>query len=131
MDIFRIMELKFKGYCCSQIIMQMGLEGLGKENIELVDAMAGLCHGMHSGKTCGTLSAAFCLMYLADKRQANTMCNELYDWFEELFGSTECDILLEGNPLNKAVLCKEIVEGTYLRLVDMFEFYDIEFQREK
>ncbi|MDD2214998.1 MAG: C-GCAxxG-C-C family protein [Eubacteriales bacterium] len=131
MDIFRIMELKFKGYCCSQMIMQMGLEGLGKENIDLVDAMAGLCDGMHRGKTCGTLSASFCLLYLADKRQADTMCDELHDWFEELFGNTECDILLEGNPLNKAVLCKEIVEGTYLKLVDMFESYDIEFRREK
>ena len=52
-----ILDLKLKGYCCSQMIMEMGLRRLEKENEDLVSAMAGLCDGMWSGRVCGILSA--------------------------------------------------------------------------
>ena len=50
----RMMDLRMKGYCCSQIVMQMGLDHLGKENPDLIATSAGRCDGMYSGKTCGT-----------------------------------------------------------------------------
>jgi hypothetical protein len=131
MEISRIMELKLQGYCCSQIIMQMGLEGLGRENEDLITAMEGLCGGMHRGSICGTLSAALCLLYLVDKERAEEWSNELFDWFEDSFGSAECDVLIDGNPLNRAVICGNLVENTYLKLVEMFEDNNIDFQSEQ
>ena len=65
----RMMDLRLKGYCCSQILMQMGLDQLGKENQDLIDASGGLCDGIYSGKTCGVLTAAVSLMYLADPEE--------------------------------------------------------------
>jgi hypothetical protein len=44
-DIF---ELKLHGYCCSQIIMELGLRKLGKENSDLV-AECVLPSSCHSG----------------------------------------------------------------------------------
>ncbi len=129
MEISRIMELKFQGFCCSQIIMQMGLEGMGRENDDLIAAMAGLCDGMRRGNVCGTLSAAFCLLHLIDGKQAGRLCDELYDWFEDSYGSVECDAILGGNPLNKAAICGDLVENTYKKLAEMLEENDIPFQR--
>jgi len=87
--------------------MQLGLEGIGKEDPDLIAAMAGLCDGVHRGKLCGTLSAASCLLYLINREKAEwTMNDELFDWFEESFGSTECYDLIDGNPINKPVACK-------------------------
>ncbi len=128
MNIPRIMELKMKGYCCSQIIMQMGLEGLGLENEDLIKAMAGLCDGMHRGITCGTISAAVCLLYIIDKEQADRLSDEIWDWFDDSFGSTECDTLIQGNPLMKTQICGNLVENTYLKLVEMLEDNDIGFE---
>ena len=130
MGVPRILELKLQGYCCSQIIMQMGLEGLGRENEDLITAMEGLCGGMHRGSICGTLSAAVCLLYLVDKEKAEDLSNQLFDWFEESFGSADCHVIIGENPMNKALICGNIMENTYLKLLEMFEDNDIDFYRE-
>jgi hypothetical protein len=78
-DIF---ELRMRGYCCSQILMELGLRKLGKENPDLVQSMAGLCNGLWRDKTCGILSAAICLLYVAvDDEEISKDLDELYDWF--------------------------------------------------
>lgn len=128
MNIARIMELKYQGYCCSQIIMQMGLEGIGKENEDLITAMKGLCDGVYCGEICGTLSAASCLLYLIGKDQAGELYDELRDWFLECYGSLKCNDIIEGNPLKKSVICGDLVENTYLKLAEMFEDRGIPFQ---
>lgn len=130
MGIAKIMELKLKGYCCSQIIMQMGLEAIGKENDDLILAMKGLCDGMRHGEICGTLSSAICLLYLVDSDRAENLSDELYDWFEDSYGSTGCEEILEGNPLNKSIICGGLVENTYLKLTEMFLDNDIPFKTE-
>ena len=66
----KIFTLKMNGYCCSQIIMEIGLELMDRENPDLVEAMAGLCDGAKCGRICGVVSAANCLMYLADAKNA-------------------------------------------------------------
>ena len=66
----KIFTLKMQNYCCSQIVMAIGLEKLGIENPQLIEAMAGLCEGVKCGSICGTASAAVCLMYLADAKTA-------------------------------------------------------------
>lgn len=118
-----ILELKLKGYCCSQIIMEMGLARLGKTNEDLVCAMAGLCDGMWQGRTCGILSAGICLLYLADAKEASrNNVAELTDWFTDAFKSTECEELLESKPILKAEKCPMMLEATFQKIEDLLEW---------
>lgn len=120
-DIF---ELKLKkGYCCSQIIMELGLRKLGKENPDLIAAMAGLCNGLWQGKICGILSAAICLLYLADAEEADRFNVAAFsEWFEDSFGSAECDMLMEGNPLNKIEKCPVMLDGSFLKICELMDW---------
>ena len=119
-DLF---ELKLRGYCCSQIIMELGLRKLGKENPDLIKAMAGLCGGMRQGKTCGIVSAAICLLYLADSDEAaQDDAAGFWDWFEEAFGDTECDALLENNPLNKTEKCPAMLEASFKKVCEILDW---------
>jgi hypothetical protein len=119
-DIF---ELRMRGYCCSQIIMELGLRKLGKENPDMIRAMAGLCNGMWHDKTCGVLSAAICLLCLAnteDSVQADI--DELYEWFEDVFGSAECDVLIGDNPLSKSEKCPIMLEATFKKVSELLDW---------
>jgi hypothetical protein len=119
-DIF---ELKLQGYCCSQIIMEMGLRKLDKENPDLISAMAGLCNGFWRGKTCGIYSACFCLLYLADPEGSDRFhANAFNDWFEDAFGDTECDNLLEHNPMNKVEKCPMMLEASFAKISELLEW---------
>ena len=35
-----LFELKLQGYCCSQMVMEMGLRALGKQNEDLIEAIS-------------------------------------------------------------------------------------------
>lgn len=119
----KVFELKMKGYCCSQIVMQIGLEYIGKENEELVEAMAGLCEGVKCGKICGAVSAASCLIHLADGKEAGKgLVDDFIDWFEEAFGSLECAELLGNDPMAKIEKCPMFVESTLSKLEDLLEW---------
>lgn len=118
-----LLEYKLKGYCCSQIITHWGLKQMGKENPDMVQASAGLCFGMNQGKNCGILSAGMCILHLADPEAADLEnCRDFYDWFEETFGSIECDDLLEGNPLNKVEKCPMMIEASMTKLAELLEW---------
>lgn len=118
-----IFELKVKGYCCSQILMELGLRKLGKENPDLIAAMAGLCNGLWREKTCGILSAAICLLYLVDSYGAGqTKVDELNEWFEDAFGSMDCEELMEKNPLNKVEKCPMMLEATFAKVSELLEW---------
>ncbi|NLD19651.1 MAG: C_GCAxxG_C_C family protein [Clostridiales bacterium] len=118
-----VFMLKMKGYCCSQIIMEMGLGKLGKENHELVEAMAGLCDGVKCGKICGVFSAAICLLYLADGKEAEKgLIHEFTDWFEESFGALDCEDLIGQDTMKKTQLCPMIVESSLVKLEELLEW---------
>lgn len=113
-----IRRLAAQGYCCSQVIVQMGLDARGDENPELVDAAAGLCGGLHAGLCCGTLTGAACLLSLCDKkRAAETMIPRLVDWFKtecvSACGEVHCDNILGGDPGNRFERCPRLMEETY------------------
>lgn len=115
-----ILELKLKGYCCSQMIMEMGLRRLGKENEDLIAAMAGLCDGMRSGRACGILSAAICLLYLADPKEASQgLTEDLTDWFEDAFGAIDCEELIGNDPMGKVEKCPVMLESTFAMAAEM------------
>jgi hypothetical protein len=114
----RIRSLAADGFCCSQILLQMGLDARQEENQELLDAVAGLCGGLHSGKVCGILTGAACLLSLFDKQKAaSNMIPRLVDWFEtaysEFCGGIECDKIINGNPMNKLERCPRMMEETF------------------
>ncbi len=118
-----IFDLRLKGYCCSQIIMEMGLKRMDKENPDLIAAMAGLCNGFWVGKTCGIYSACLCLLYLADAEEASRFNAAAFsDWFEDGFGSTECDELLDNNPMNKIEKCPIMLEASFEKVSELLEW---------
>nr|WP_320016354.1 DV_1555 family C-GCAxxG-C-C protein [uncultured Desulfobacter sp.] len=63
MDNIEILKLKSKGYCCSQIMVQLVLDLADLENRELVNFSRGLCMGskLETG-TCGILTAGLCIL---------------------------------------------------------------------
>lgn len=118
----KIFTLKMNGYCCSQIIMQIGLEMLGKENEDLVEAMAGLCDGAKCGKICGVVSASICLLYLADSKEAEKWTVAEYtDWFEDSFGALDCDELLGDDPMAKLEKCPVFLQNSLLKLSELID----------
>ena len=118
----KIFTYKMIGYCCSHIVMQIGLEMLGRENDELVEAMAGLCDGVKCGRICGAASAAVCLLYLADGKEAERgLIQEYLDWFEDAFGALDCEELLGNDPMAKLEKCPMFVESTILKLEELLE----------
>jgi C_GCAxxG_C_C family probable redox protein len=125
--MFRMIELGGKGYYCSQILMFMGLEAQGKENPDLIRAVAGLAGGLgFTGDTCGALSGAACLLGLyagkgledeAEDPRLNKMIGELVEWFSDeygkLYGGIRCDIILDNNPQSRTTRCPSLVLGAY------------------
>jgi len=119
----KIFTLKMQNYCCSQIVMAIGLEKLGIENPQLIEAMAGLCEGVKCGSICGTASAAVCLMYLADAKTAQEgLAEEYLDWFEDSFGAMDCRDILGDDPMAKLEKCPMIVEATMAKLEELLEW---------
>ena len=123
----RIFESKLKGNCCSESIMDMYLEDIGRapeERRDLVKAMGAFCGGLHEGLACGTLCAATAVLWHAeeDSRKAHDELGpEMMAWFKERFGSWNCYELLEGDNSRKPTVCPIIIEDTYIKLRDMLE----------
>jgi C_GCAxxG_C_C family probable redox protein len=139
-DSFRMFQLAAQGFCCSQIILYLGLDELGKESPDLIKAMQGLCGGMgRSGKTCGALTGGVCLIGLnAGKGTAaefshpkiNDMVSRLIEWFENSYGTLDCEGILdhsldEGNEY--PVQCGNIVSATYSKVREILAFYSDSF----
>lgn len=119
----KIFNYKLKGYCCSQIITAMGLEAMGKENPDYVQASAGLCFGLGRGRDCGIVAAAVCLMYLANPEDAHRgLADDFVDWFEATFDAMDCETLLDGNPLNKVEKCPMMLEASFTKLCELMDW---------
>lgn len=122
----KLIELSQAGFFCSQIMLIIGLEAQGKENPDLIRAMAGLNGGVgFCGKTCGALTGGACLLGLytgkgtveeMEDSRSNDMIRELVEWFEQevgsLYSGITCDEILEKNPANRAARCPQLVINT-------------------
>lgn len=118
-----MLEYRLKGYCCSQIMIDMGLKNMGTESQTMVNAAGGLCFGMNQGRNCGILTAAMMLLHLADPKEADLKhCRDFFDWFEGNFGSIDCEDLLEGNPLNKVEKCPMMIKASLTELSEMLDW---------
>lgn len=135
----KLLELSKQGFYCSQILILLVLESEGKENPDLVRALGGLVGGLgFSGRICGALTGGCCLIsYFAGKGEideipdehCNEMITKLVGWFEheygEIYGSCDCNAILENNPSNKLMRCPQIVEDVYIYVMEMLTEYDL------
>lgn len=133
--MIRIMELSQQGFCCSQILIMLGLEAQGKTDPDLVRAMGGLCGGVgYSGKNCGALTGAVCLLSMYGGRGApeekellfsRSMIDSLVQWFDDeygtLYGSVDCTSILENEPTNRITRCPQIIFEAYEKVVEILE----------
>jgi C_GCAxxG_C_C family probable redox protein len=114
--------LRRKGYCCSQILVSVGLQLKGSQNEELVAAVKGLCGGLRSGLVCGSLSGGVCLLSLMRPETAGQrMIPELVSWFRERFGALDCTELLTLYPAAKLTQCAEIVDETAEKCLELLD----------
>jgi C_GCAxxG_C_C family probable redox protein len=132
-DLNRIKELKQQGFYCSQIILVMGMELLGKENPDLVRCMSSLAGGIGwSGEVCGALTGGACLVGLyagkgtpqdAEDLRQNFMLMDLVKWFKEehgeRYGGIRCEQILAGDQQNKAVRCPVLVSTTFQKVKEL------------
>ncbi len=89
--LLELLPLIKQGYCCSQLLMHLVLQGAGYENTQLIRAMHGLCFGMGATEgPCGLLSGGACVLAcFAGKGQDNEeahasiapMINDYHQWF--------------------------------------------------
>lgn len=83
----RLNELGLKGYCCSQIILQMGLDLKNKTNSDLIQAVSGLGMGLNEGLLCGSLTGGACLLSLLEpEKSKDFLINDLVNWFKKEYG---------------------------------------------
>lgn len=134
-ELLRMLELSRQGFNCSQILLILGLEALGKNNPDLVRAMTGLGGGLgFSGKTCGALTGGVCLLGLyagrgtpeeAEHGRFLLKVEELVQWFEtengRVYGGIDCAQILGDELANKTVTprCGHIVTSTYSKVKEI------------
>lgn len=129
--LLKMLELSGKGYCCSQVMLRMVLDMQGKENPDLIRAMAGLCNGIaFSSNVCGAFSGGACLLsYYAGKGSDTdetsqgyaTMLTDFAHWFNmemgSRFGGINCAEILMRSP-DRSV-CKDIVLESYSKAIEL------------
>jgi hypothetical protein len=126
-----ILALKQSGLCCSQIVVKLLLCDLGRENPDLIRAMAALCFGGgHPSGTCGVLTGAGCALSLCldgnpdNERpdpQLPLLLAELTDWFtvqaEHSYGGSRCADVLAASPDKRG--CTLLLIATLEKLQSM------------
>lgn len=133
-DDFRVAELALKGYKCSHILVQIGLDALGRENPELLRAMSGLAVGMGNGLTCGALTAGCCLIGLYagadgesrdDHARLPLMLEEYTEWFRKEFGTRyggiDCSHIMQDDPLLKNQRCPPLILAAVKKAREILE----------
>lgn len=133
----RINELIQQGFCCSQILVIMGLESQEKENPDLVRAAHGLCGGIgSSGGICGSLTGGACLLGLfagrgdineTANRQFGLMLDEMANWFNDKIGKSYggilCSEILADGQINKPFRCPGIITDTWQKVKELLITY--------
>jgi C_GCAxxG_C_C family probable redox protein len=137
--MFRMMELKHKGYYCSQIMMLMVMDAQEKTNPDLVRSMAGLAFGAGIGsQACGALTGGACILALyagkgTDEEEENfrltSMLQDLGEWFLETYGGKyqgiSCDMISEDGSLRNE-RCGAIVAETYTKTMEILVANDFD-----
>ena len=130
---FRVAELSLKGYRCSHILVQIGLDAQDKSNPDLLRAMSGLASGMGSGLACGALTGGCCLIGLYaggdgerdDHPSLPLMLEEYVDWFRDeytpLYGGIDCAQIIERNPQLRGERCPGLILAAVRKACEILE----------
>lgn len=129
-----MLALYEQGYDCAQILMRMVLDAEGKENPDMIRALAGLNGGIGgSAGTCGCMTGGACLLaYYAGKGADDETAHKDYqdmmlkftEWFKEYtaeYGGVECYQILDGDNRNKIQRCPLIMEATLEKCLTLLE----------
>lgn len=129
-----MLALYEQGYDCAQILMRMVLDAEGKENPDMIRALAGLNGGIGgSAGTCGCMTGGACLLaYYAGKGADDETSHKNYqdmmlkftEWFKEYtaeYGGVECYQILDGDNRNKIQRCPLIMEATLEKCLTLLE----------
>lgn len=133
LDMDRMLELKKQGFYCSQIMVILGLELLGRQNPDLVASMQGLAGGLgFTGELCGTLTGGVCLLSLyAGKGRAEQenderllfMVEDLVKWFKagygQDYGGIRCDDIVGTTAGQMAARCPVMIAGTFQKVKEL------------
>ncbi len=141
----KLEELVEAGYECSQTLIALGLYRQGKTNWDLIRCVEGLKGGLgYSGKTCGALTGAACLLGLYAGRgpeeegpdsELDSMILELVEWYEETigkeYGGIDCDQItancLDNDELS--LTCVPIVIRTFHKVEEILESHGFDVEK--
>jgi hypothetical protein len=148
--VLEILPLVRQGYCCSQLLMLLLLQSLGRENPELVRAMHGLCHGMGASEgACGLLTGGACVLGCVAGRGKTgenahpALVPLVYDyqqWFvgrTEKYGGAACFQIVQGVSAETGVappagdarpnpsLCGDLFAECWEKIRALLEEYEI------
>ena len=132
-EMIRMLQLAQQGFQCSQILLLMGLEAQGKDNVDLVRVMSALAGGLgFSGDICGTLTGGACMLGLyagrgrADEEEdprLNIMIGELVEWFTtehgRKYGGIRCEEILSREGKEMGSPGPAIVLATFQKVKDL------------
>ncbi len=147
--LLEILPLVREGYCCSQLLMHLLLQGAGQENPQLLRAMHGLCFGMGGTEgPCGLLSGGACILGCFAGRGAvdenahpslAPMVHEYQQWFlAQTQSSGLCHEILEkleqksdtvSSPQEpRHAKCGDLLAACWEKLLELLEKYDMDME---
>ena len=132
-DVEEIRAMQAQGFVCSQIIMKMGLDLLGKEDADLVRTVHGLAGGLgYTGDVCGALTSGVCLLGLyagrglaeeQDNPKLLFMVEDLVKWFNTEYGlpngGIHCDNIINNEASKMAAVCPLIISAVFQKVKDL------------
>ncbi len=141
---FQMFKLTNAGYCCAQIMVKMALDAEGQENEDLLRAINGLCMGIGSTqKTCGVLNGGIAVLGLYagkgtdteyPKQEFSGMVDEFAGWFENEFGSTQCQDIIGVCTVTDfqshqeyRLKCGDILLKSYQKIQEILQQNNFEF----
>ncbi len=146
--LLKILPLMREGYCCSQLLMHLLLDGAGQENPQLMRAMHALCFGLGGSEgTCGLLTGGACVLGCFAGRASSDessnsslapMVHEYQQWFtEHTKCSGTCHQVLENleniynEPLqlsSKHARCGYLLADCWGKIFDLLDSYEVEME---
>ena len=141
---FQMFKLTNAGYCCSQIMVKMALDAEDLENVDLLRAINGFCMGVGSTqKACGVLNGGIAILGLYagkgtdteyPKQEFSGMVDEFTGWFENEFGSTQCQDIIGVCTVTDfqshqeyRLKCGDILLKSYQKIQEILQQNNFEF----
>jgi hypothetical protein len=126
-DIAVLRDRLRQGQCCAVALVATALDRTGTRNESLLQAVSGLCSGVHAGLMCGALTGAACMLNVLDPNANVRMVPELAEWFLATiggeYGGIACDDILSDAAPDDRSRCPAVVEATYGQAMALLERY--------